>query len=251
MKGAIDTAVETIRADIVERVRAADATGVVLGISGGVDSAVVCALCAPVVPTLGLLMPDASDEGSADTADGRAVCDCFGVTCRLVPITPAVRAIVKGYPDDIATDTYCMANIKPRVRMTYLYLAANRERRLVAGTSNKTERLLGYSTKWGDGAADFCPLGDVWKTDVFKLAKALDVPRTIREKPPSARLWPGQTDEGELGGTYAEIDAILQRLEKEREGVAGTKTPLEASLLERMRVNAHKGVIPPFPRVDL
>jgi NAD+ synthase len=248
MKDRYDHAIDTLRAYIVDTIGDADATGIVVGVSGGIDSAVVCALCAPVVDTTALLMPDGSLDSHEDTKDGIEVCKSCGVPYAIIDLGTPLDAIQCGYPHELNDRKYVMANVKPRLRMTYLYMVANSERRLVAGTSNKTERILGYSTKWGDCAADFAPLGDVWKTDVFPLAERLGIPEHIIKKSPSARLWEGQTDEQEIGGTYAQIDAILKKMEKEGEDSVKRDTDaLGASLLERIRSNSHKSAMPPFP----
>lgn len=240
-----------LRKDIFERVSDASAHGVVLGVSGGVDSAVVCALCADVVDTKALIMPDSSAGSAADQEDGIAVCEAFDVPYSVIELEKPLEALLLAYSSDVRNNRYVVANVKARMRMTYLYLAANKEKRLVAGTSNKTERLLGYSTKWGDGAADFLPIGDVWKTDVFRMARVLGVPSPIVDKPPSARLWEGQTDEGELGGTYEEIDAILKDMEQGDTAACKGNRALLASLLERMESNSHKASMPPFPEAGL
>ena len=247
----LDRAIVSLREDIASRVQGAKADGVVLGVSGGVDSAVVCALCAQATDTKALLMPDGSTASQADAKDGIAVCEAFGVPYHIIDLARPLQSIIDQYPQDVRDDRYVISNVKPRLRMTYLYMMANKERRLVAGTSNKTERILGYSTKWGDSAADFAPLGDVWKTDVFRMAALLGVPQHIIDNPPSARLWEGQTDEGELGGSYEQIDAILKNVQNGDHEKTACNDALSASLLHRIAKNRHKSSMPPFPEVDL
>lgn len=190
------------------------AKGYVLGISGGVDSAVVAALAVEAVGAdrvLGLLLPHASSHGD-DAAHGEILCRRLGIAFERVDITPIVTAAERACsghtPQEMAA-----ANLRPRARMIVLYAHAHQMGRLVLGTGNKSELLIGYFTKWGDGAADVYPIGDLYKTDVFALAHELDLPREIVDKPPSAGLFAGQTDEGELGIRYADLDKVLAELE--------------------------------------
>ncbi len=250
-QGPLNQAIGILQGDIASRVQNAKADGVVLGVSGGVDSAVVCALCAQAADTTALLMPDGSKDSQEDAKNGITVCKAFNVPYHIIDLAQPIQSIAENYPQDVRNDQYVISNVKPRLRMTYLYMMANRERRLVAGTSNKTERILGYSTKWGDSAADFAPLGDIWKTDVISMAALLGVPRHIIDNPPSARLWEGQTDEGELGGTYEQIDAFLREWEQGNHTKITCNDALSASLVHRIEENKHKSSMPPFPVVGL
>ena len=206
----------------------AGASRLVLGLSGGIDSAVVCALCtmaagsSRVIPAI---LPIQSGPG--DRRDAESVARTFEVTPRLIDLAPAFDALLAAMPEDGASGfedadvdgttrehrrQLALANVKPRLRMTALYYLANRYNGLVVGTGNKTELSIGYFTKYGDGGVDLLPLGDLDKTAVRALARTLGVPEPVIAKPPSAGLWEGQTDEAELGISYAELDEALALL---------------------------------------
>ena len=192
----------------------AKAEGYVLGVSGGVDSAVVAALAIEAVGAervLGLLLPHRTSDPQ-DAAHGELVARHLGIALERVDITPIVDAVERGCASHAPRDM-AAANIRPRARMMVLYAHAQQMGRLVLGTGNKSELLTGYFTKWGDGAADVYPLGDLYKTDVWALARDQGLPPEIVEKAPSAGLFPGQSDEGELGIRYADLDRVLAELE--------------------------------------
>ncbi|MDD1718245.1 MAG: NAD+ synthase [Methanoregulaceae archaeon] len=189
------------------------ANGIVIGVSGGVDSAVSAALCCRAMGgsrVLGLHLPSGV-TAAADTADAIALCTSLGMPCRVVPIDTIIRCYqeICGSSDDPGVK----GNLMARVRMSILYTYANRENRLVCGTSNRSEYYLGYTTKYGDNAADFQPILHLYKSEVYRTAEDLGIPERIRKKSPSAGFWPGQTDEGEMGISYTEIDAALRSLE--------------------------------------
>ncbi len=186
--------------------------GVVLGLSGGLDSAVVLALCAKALgpeKVLALHMPDAITPES-EQRDAEEVAQLFDVALRVINIENIVNTIVSTTK---LQSLLAIANIKARARMLILYAIANEEGRLVAGTSNKSELLTGYFTKYGDGASDFAPIGDLYKTQVRQLARLLDIPEHIIQKNPSANLVPGQEDEKELGIDYVTLDKVLYGIE--------------------------------------
>jgi NAD+ synthase len=203
--------------------------GLVVGLSGGVDSALACALAVHALgpgKILAVKMPyRTSSPGSEADAD-RVVAD-LGVRAERVDITPMVDAYFQGYPD---ASPLRRGNYMARVRMICLFDLSARERALVLGTSNKTELLLGYGTWYGDMASSLNPIGDLYKTQVWALARHLGLPESVLAKAPSADLWPDQTDERELGMTYREADAILSLLVDERytvEEVAAAGHPVE------------------------
>jgi NAD+ synthase len=239
------------------RVIAAGARGFVVGLSGGIDSAVVIRLCQMAAPgqTVGVIMPCHSDP--QDEADARLVADHFGVpTVRVDLADPYDRLIsvardaTRSLPADMWPAAIAgadiksrvpVANVKPRLRMTTLYFVANSLNYLVAGTGNRSELTIGYFTKYGDGGVDVLPIGNLLKSQVRALAKAVGVPQPIIDKAPSAGLWMGQTDEDEMGFPYADLEAYLTH---GPEGVA----PALALRLERMiRVTEHKRAVAPTP----
>ena len=189
----------------------ARADGVVFGNSGGKDSALVGILCkAACGNTLGVIMPCASKRNyGQDAEDGRALAAQFGIETRSVDLS-AVRETLRGALEGTCTlnDT-ALTNLAPRLRMTALYAIAAAENRLVAGTGNRSERHMGYFTKWGDGACDFNPIAELTATEVLDFLRFLGAPASIGEKAPSAGLFDGQTDEDEMGVSYRAIDDYL------------------------------------------
>ncbi|NLG65468.1 MAG: NAD(+) synthase [Actinobacteria bacterium] len=186
--------------------------GVVLGLSGGLDSALVAALAKKAYPhhSLGVLMPCHSDP--QDTEDALLVAGHFGLATATVDLSPVhdlLIAQIAAVRTDLPDTRLACANVKPRLRMTTLYVFSNLLGYRVLGSSNRSEIHVGYFTKHGDGGADLLPLGALTKSQVRALAEHLEIPRRIIDKPPSAGLWAGQTDEGEMGLTYEELDAYL------------------------------------------
>jgi NAD+ synthase len=186
--------------------------------SGGLDSSVAAALCAKAVggkKVLGFSMPE-SETYNVDTVRlAEQVARKFRIIFQTVDITPIVQAMgrtVKESRDKIARVPF--ANVKARLRMVVLYYYANVKNGLVVGTSDKSELMLGYFTKYGDGGCDIEPLGDLYKTSLKQVGEYLGLPRTVLLKPPSPELWPGQTAEKELGGNYEKIDLVLWGLER-------------------------------------
>lgn len=204
---------ETLADWIAQEVKAAGRRGAVVGLSGGIDSAVTAALCKKALgeSVLGVAMPCESARRDEEDATLVAVkLDIPVVTVRLDTVFGALRQALPPGPD------LARANLKPRLRMAVLYYHANMLSYLVAGTGNRTELMVGYYTKYGDGGADILPVGGLYKTEVRTLARELGLPERIVAKPPSAGLWEGQTDEGELGITYPELDRALQALDTGR-----------------------------------
>ena len=199
--------VDYIRKKLAE----AHADGIVFGNSGGKDSALVGILCkAACDNTVGVIMPCFSKRNyGEDAADGRALAEQFGIETRVVDLTPVREAELKALDGVAALNDMALTNIAPRLRMTTLYAIGAAENRLVAGTGNRSETYMGYFTKWGDGASDFNPIADLCATEVFAFLRFLNAPSSIVEKAPSAGLFEGQTDEAEMGVTYAAIDNYL------------------------------------------
>ncbi len=220
---------------IKERVAEAGAEGTVFGLSGGIDSAVAGALCREAVGenALGLILPINSLR--QDTEDARLVAKHFGIPTQIVPLEAVFGALLGSLSQDTGDEqrrNLALANLKPRLRMLALYYYANALNYLVVGTSNRSELAVGYFTKFGDGASDILPIGALVKRQVRELARYLGVPQQIVDKPPSAGLWAGQTDEGEMGITYQQLDGYL---------LSGDADPAVVRLIEtRARLSEHK-----------
>ena len=199
---------------IKKEVKQAGAKGALLGISGGIDSAVVTALLKEAIGrrrVLGLFL--SIHSRARDLEDARLLARKLGIKIKFIDLSAAYDNLIRILPRSAGL---AKANLKPRLRMSVLYYLANAMDYIVCGTGNKSELMVGYFTKHGDGATDILPIGDLLKKEVKKLAKELGVPQRIIAKPPTAGLWPGQTDEAEMGITYDELDCILERLEKKR-----------------------------------
>jgi NAD+ synthase len=236
------------------RTRLADsgARGFVIGLSGGVDSAVVAALCQQAVPTrtLGVLLPCYSHP--QDEHDARLVADALKMAVVRVDLGPAYDALneafghaVKGLPTQVHVPDIKQqmpgSNVKPRLRMASLYFFANSLNYLVAGTGNRSEITLGYFTKYGDGGVDLLPIGHLFKSEVRTLARELGVPAPVIEKPPTAGLWMGQTDEAEMGFTYDDLERYL------KEGAPAVPETVAKRIEELRRTSEHKRALPPMP----
>ncbi|MEG0370876.1 MAG: NAD(+) synthase [Clostridium sp.] len=188
-------------------VKNANSKGVVLGISGGIDSAVVAAAAKRAFPddTLGLIMPcGSSDE---DESDAMLVIRALNIRYKKVDLDSTFNEFIKNA--DETYDKMAIANIKPRLRMTTLYYYAAINSYLVSGTSNKSELTVGYFTKHGDSGVDMLPIASFIKQDVFKLAEYFNIPQKIINKAPSAGLWDNQTDEDEMGISYKDLDKYI------------------------------------------
>ena len=188
-------------------------SGIVVGVSGGVDSAVAAAFCCRAVGperVLGLFLPS-SVSAEQDCRDTRELCSRLGMEHCTISIEPMLSGF-RSMPG-FTSSPYLLGNLMARIRMTVLYYHANRDHRLVCGTSNRSEYLLGYCTKHGDNAADIQPILHLYKSDVYTMARELKIPDAILKKAPSAGLWAGQSDEQEIGLSYHEIDTALRALE--------------------------------------
>jgi len=205
--------VGAIKSFIAHVVRESGRRRVVLGLSGGVDSALVAKLCVDAIgPSQVLAVGLPEGDGGRDLKDARAWAAELGIEFRVVDIAPLAAAFEQ-HLATAATDRTTRGNLRARTRMIVLYFIANTENRLVMGTGNKSELLTGYFTRWGDGGVDFLPIGDLYKTQVRAMARHLGVPEHIVAKVPAAGLWAGQTDEEELGIAYDELDRILLGIE--------------------------------------
>jgi len=221
------------------KVEEANASGVVVGMSGGIDSSVAAALARRALggKALGLVMPCGSNAKDAGRA--KLLAKKFDISVQEIDLTSAFDEIKKTLA---ATDRKALGNLKARLRMAAMYYFANMNNYLVLGTSNKSEIAIGYFTKHGDAAADLAPLGDLYKTQVIELAKYLDVPAEIINAPPTAGLWEGQTDEQEIGMDYATLDSILMAAEKDLP-VKATKEKI-SRIKAMIKKSAHKRKMP-------
>jgi NAD+ synthase len=209
----VETKIERFIKDYAER---SGAKGIVLGLSGGIDSSTVAALSALAMggdKVLGLIMPEKETYNTKDVKHAKLVAEKFGFKTELIDITSTLKDFYNSIPVFVPSDNVCRGNIKARTRMVYLYYYANRLSLLVCGSSDKSETMMGYFTKWGDVAADISPMMDLYKTQVRKLAQHIGIPNEIVAKQPSPALWPGQLAEKELGIEYALLDLILYGLE--------------------------------------
>jgi NAD+ synthase len=239
-----------------QRATAATARGFVVGLSGGIDSAVVARLCQLAAPgqVAGVIMPCRSDP--RDEADAGLVADAFSIPAIRVDLEPAygallaeARAALGALPPDMrpmaddGAGRVAFGNVRPRLRMATLYFIANSLNYLVAGTGNRSELTVGYFTKHGDGGVDLLPIGHLLKSQVRTLARELGVPQTIIDKAPSAGLWLGQTDEAEMGLSYADLERYLTN------GPEGVSPALALRLERMIRATEHKRGLPPMPEL--
>ena len=226
----------------------------VIGLSGGVDSSLTCTLAAEALGpenVVAVRMPYTSS--SPDSLEHAAlVIELTGVKEVTVPISDAVDALAKDVPEEARVRR---GNIMARTRMIVLFDQSVKHEALVVGTGNKTEMLLGYTTQFGDAAAAINPIGDLYKTQVGQLAAEMGVPDVVLEKPPSADLWVGQTDEDELGFTYEQVDKLLYLLVDRRHSPdecveAGFDRGFVEEVVERVRRNHFKRVMPPIAKLS-
>ena len=197
---------------IREYVEKTGVKGIVYGNSGGKDCTLVGILCkAACENTVGIIMPCGSSRNyGSDREDALAVAEKYGIETRTVDLTAVRDAEMAALKDVTELNQAAISNIAPRLRMTTLYAIAMAENRLVAGTGNRSEIYMGYFTKWGDGGSDFDPIADLTATEIFEFMAWLNVPMAVQTKAPSAGLFEGQTDEQEMGVTYAAIDRYIQ-----------------------------------------
>ena len=229
----------------------ARASGAVLGLSGGIDSAVVGALCVNALGkdrVLALLMPS-DHTPRQDLEDARKLADAWGIRSEETPISRIVDDVTKSTSAE--GTRMAKANVQARIRMVLLYYHANSLGYLVAGTGDKSEELLGYFSKWGDGGVDFLPIAHLYKTQVRELGAYLGLPRTVVEKPASPQLWQGQKATDEIPTDYDRLDVVLYHLydlkAKPSEAAAKARVPLGVveSVLEMHDRTEHKRKLPP------
>lgn len=229
-------------------------TKAVINLSGGIDSALSCYLAAEALGAENVLAIRLPYRSSAQDSldDAQKVIDALGVQSLTFEITDMVEPLFRQFPEMSHTRK---GNIMARARMIVLYDQSEAFHGLAIGTGNKTEILLGYTTLYGDSACAINPIGDLYKTQVRQLSRALELPASIIEKAPSADLWSGQTDEGELGFTYADVDKLLylmidQRYTPQEAVEAGFAEPFVHAVVERIRRNQFKRMLPPIAKLS-
>ncbi|MCU1382069.1 MAG: NH(3)-dependent synthetase [Acidobacteria bacterium] len=249
-------AAEPIAGWMRRQLTASGARGFVVGLSGGVDSAVVARLAQLAAPghVVAAILPVHSDPD--DERDAKAIASHFSLTVASEDLSNAYDAMLAAAQgalhglrhqprgpraSDPARIRLPLANIKPRLRMTLLYFLATSLDYLVAGTGNRSELAIGYFTKYGDGGSDLLPIGHLVKSEVRALARELNVPPAIVDRPPSAGLWIGQRDEEEMGFTYAELERYLE------DGPQGVSPALAMKIERLVRSSDHKRALPPMP----
>lgn len=239
------------------KVKETDKGGAVVGLSGGIDSSTVATLCVSSLGAknvLGLIMP--SIALPEDVKDAESTAKMLGIKYEIIKIAPLEEAFSNTCPHYDQANRLATGNVKPRIRMTILYYHANSLNRLVVGTGNKSELLIGYYTKYGDGGVDLLPIGDLYKTQVRWLAEYLGVPKGIIQKVPTAGLWTGQTDEGEIGVKYDMLDLILyglvERRMKPKEIAKQLEIPVDtvSRILVMTQKSEHKRQPPPIAKIS-
>ncbi|MBO6109741.1 MAG: NAD+ synthase [Methanobrevibacter sp.] len=250
--------VKKTKDDIVEfvqnKVSEANAEGLVIGLSGGIDSTLAAFLACEAVGNenvFGIVMPSTTTP-TEDKLHGTAIAQLLGINYKEIAIDSILNEFLS--VTQLEEDKLSIGNLKARIRMSIIYFYANSKNYLVSGTGNKSEILIGYFTKHGDGACDIEPIGDLYKTDVYQLAKYLEIPQEIIDKPPRAGLWNNQTDEDEIGMTYELLDKILYRnLEKDIDANSiADELDIEVNdvndIINRVYRNKHKSTVPESPK---
>ena len=250
--------VKKTKDDIVEfvqnKVSEANADGLVVGLSGGIDSTLAAFLACEAVGkenVFGIVMPSTTTP-TEDKLHGTAIAQLLGINYKEIAIDSILNEFLS--VTQLEEDKLSIGNLKARIRMSIIYFYANSKNYLDSGTGNKSEILIGYFTKHGDGACDIEPIGDLYKTDVYQLAKYLEIPQEIIDKPPRAGLWNNQTDEDEIGMTYELLDKILYRnLEKDIDAKSiADELDIEVdevnNIINRVYRNKHKSTVPESPK---
>lgn len=252
-----EDSIDIIKSFIQQKIEESKAKGVVIGLSGGLDSAAVTKLAVEAIGSekaLALILPEESTS-KKDIEDAISFAKSIHVEHKIIDISPAVDSF-KTLLLNKKMEQLFLGNIKARCRMIILFHYANLTNRVVLGTSNKSELLTGYFAKFGDGASDFSPLGDLYKTQVKELARRIDIPIFIINKVPSAGFWEGQTDENELGITYDDLDKILLGIElgynaEEISSHANISLKEVERIQERVKKNVHKRKMPLIPKIGI
>ena len=250
--------VEKTKDDIVKfiqsKVSEAKTDGIVVGLSGGIDSTLIAYLACEAVGkenVFGIIMPSTTTP-TEDKIHGISIAQSLGIDYKEIAIDSILNEFL--FMTQLEEDNLAIGNLKARIRMSIIYFYANQKKYLVSGTGNKSEILIGYFTKHGDGACDIEPIGDLYKTDVFKLSRYMGVPEDIIEKPPRAGLWNNQTDEAEIGMSYDLIDQILyqycEKSKKDKEISEMLEIPVDDvdMIIDKINRNKHKSKVPESPQ---
>jgi NAD+ synthase len=224
---------------------------VTVGLSGGLDSAVVAILCKEAFgENLNCVLMPSQFSSKSSIDDAIELCEKFDIKYEIISIEPMVTGFIKNMNEDKLR----IGNFSARMRMSVLYDVSSREKSLVVGTSNRSEILLGYGTIFGDTACAINPIGEIYKSDEFEFARILGVTNTILNKAPSADLWEGQSDEEELGHTYKEMDDLLKvMVDENKSKVELSKLGFEEEFINkieyRIKANAFKGKLPTIAKI--
>ena len=235
---------------IKEYVASAGAKGIILGLSGGIDSSVIAALSVNALGkenVIGVGLP--IESVPQDLEDAKAIAKHLGITFIISDLTSVYNEFLKVLPSQIKSNKIAFANIKPRLRMTMIYfIGQSIGGYLVAGTGNRSELAIGYFTKYGDGGVDFEPIGALYKCEVREMARVLGIPDKIINKAPSAGLWEGQTDEDEIGLTYDLLNEILYRIDHYL-GFEDLNEKDVNKVINMMKSAEHKTKMPPMFKI--
>ncbi len=224
---------------------------VTVGLSGGLDSAVVAILCKEAFgENLNCVLMPSQFSSKSSIDDAIELCEKFDIKYEIISIEPMVSGFIKNMNEDKLR----IGNFSARMRMSVLYDVSSREKSLVVGTSNRSEILLGYGTIFGDTACAINPIGEIYKSDEFEFARFLGVPESILNKAPSADLWEGQSDEEELGHSYKEMDDLLKEMiDENKSKVELLKLGFEEEFINkikyRVKANAFKGKLPTIAKI--
>ncbi len=239
---------------IKKKVEESQAEGAVLGISGGIDSAVTAYLCVEALGSrrvMGLIMPDLRATPDEDVRDAKLVASELCIEVKEIDVAP----IHKAYMKSLESNRLAEGNLRARIRMSLLYYHANMTNRLVVGTGDRSELLLGYFTKYGDGGVDILPIADLYKTEVRRLGEALGINRRIVAKRSSPRLWPGHIAEDEIGSTYDVVDQVFKLKLEEGLTTSAVATRLKLSrpkldaILAKYKASEHKRQMPEICKI--
>ena len=232
---------------IKEYANKAGAKGIVVGLSGGIDSATTAALCVNAIGKENVFTFSMPCESiSQDFNDAQLVANHLGVEFNKFDLTSTYKEFLKVLTSQVETNKMAKANFKPRLRMaTCYFIAQSKGNCLVGGTGNRTELAIGYFTKYGDSGVDFEPIGALYKCEVREIASVLKIPEKIITKAPSAGLWEGQTDEGEIGLSYDVLDEIIYRIDNNLD-FDGLNKENVGKVKKKMELARHKLTMPPF-----